>query len=44
MTAIFMSFSRAGKRSRKRKTERTGKYDRKVLADEKVVQAGKEKI
>ena len=28
MTAIFMSFSRNGKRSRKRKTEITGKYNR----------------
>jgi hypothetical protein len=27
MTAIFMSFSRNGKRSRKRKTEITGKYN-----------------
>ena len=33
MTAIFMSFSRNGKRSRKRKTEITGKYNRKALAD-----------
>ena len=33
MTAIFMSFSRNGKRSRKRKTEITGKYGRKVFAD-----------
>ena len=32
MTAIFMSFSRNGKRSRKRKTEITGKYNRKALA------------
>ena len=44
MTAIFMFFSRNGKRSRKRKTEIAGKYNRKALADEKVVQAGKEKI
>ena len=29
MTAIFMSFSRNGKRSRKRKTEITGKYSEK---------------
>lgn len=34
MTAIFMSFSRNGKRSRKRKTEITGKYNRKALAIE----------
>ena len=33
MTAIFMSFSRAGKRSSKRKTEITGKYNRKALVD-----------
>lgn len=33
MTAIFMSFSRNRKRSRKRKTEITGKYNRKALAD-----------
>lgn len=33
MTAIFMSFSRNGKRSRKRKTEITEKYNRKALAD-----------
>ena len=33
MTAIFMSFSRNEKRSRKRKTEITGKYNRKALAD-----------
>ena len=31
MTAILMSFSRNGKRSRKRKTEITGKYNRKAL-------------
>ena len=35
MTAIFMSFSRNGKRSRKRKTEITGKYGRKVFDDGK---------
>ena len=35
MTAIFMSFSRNGKRSRKRKTEITAKYGRKVFADGK---------
>ena len=39
MTAIFMSFSRAGKRSRKRKTEITGKYNRKALADGWIEQA-----
>ena len=33
MTAIFMSFSRNRKRSRKRKTEIAGKYNRKALAD-----------
>ena len=33
MTAILMSFSRNGKRSRERKTEITGKYNRKALAD-----------
>ena len=33
MTTIFMSFSRNRKRSRKRKTEITGKYNRKALAD-----------
>ena len=33
MIVIFMSFSRNGKRSRKRKTEITGKYNRKALAD-----------
>ena len=32
MTVIFMSFSRNGKRSRKRKTEITEKYNRKALA------------
>ena len=44
MTAIFMSFSRNGKRSRKRKTEITGKYGRKRFEDERGVQAGKEKM
>ena len=39
MTAIFMSFSRNGKRSRKRKTEITGKYNRKALADGWIEQA-----
>ena len=33
MTANKMSFSRAGKISSKRKTEITGKYNRKALAD-----------
>ena len=44
MTAIFMPFSRNRKQFRKRKAEITGKYDRKVFVDERVVQAGKEKI
>ena len=35
MTAIFWSFSRNGKRSRKRKTEITPKYGRKAFADGK---------
>lgn len=39
MTAIFMSFSRAGKKSRKRKIEITGKYNRKALADGWIEQA-----
>ena len=43
MTAIFMSFSRAGKRSRKRKTEITGKYNRKALADGGIEQARRRK-
>ena len=34
MTAIFMPFSRNRKQFRKRKTEITGKYGRKVFADE----------
>lgn len=44
MTAIFRSFSRNGKKSRKRKTEITEKYNRKALADGWIEQAGKEKI
>ena len=44
MTAIFMPFSRNRKQFRKRKTEITGKYCRKVFADERGVQTGKEKI
>lgn len=44
MTAIFMPFSRNRKQFRKRKTEITGKYGRKVFADERGVQTGKEKI
>ena len=44
MTAIFMLFSRNGKKFRKRKTEITGKYDRKAFTDWRVIQAGKEKI
>ena len=43
MTAIFMSFSRNGKRSRKRKTEITGKYNRKALADGGLNKQGEEK-
>lgn len=39
MTAIFMSFSRNGKRTRKRKTEITGKYNRKALSDGWIEQA-----
>ena len=34
MTAIFMPFGRNGKRFGERKTEITGKYGRKALADE----------
>ena len=44
MTDIFMPFSRNRKQFRKRKTEITGKYGRKVFADERGVQTGKEKI
>ena len=43
MTAIFMSFSRNGKRSRERKTEITGKYNRKALADGWIEQARRRK-
>ena len=43
MTAIFMSFSRNGKRSRKRKTEITEKYNRKALADGWIEQARRRK-
>lgn len=43
MTAIFMSFSRNGKRSRKRKTEITGKYNRKMLSDGGLNKQGEEK-
>ena len=43
MTAIFMSFSRNGKRSRKRKAEITGKYNRKALADGQLNKRGEEK-
>ena len=39
MTAIFMPFSRTGKWFRKRKTEITGKYNRKALADGGIEQA-----
>jgi hypothetical protein len=43
MTAIFMFFSRNGKRSRKRKTEIAGKYNRKALADGWIEQARRRK-
>ena len=43
MTAILMSFSRAGKRSSKRKTEITGKYNRKAWADGWIEQARRRK-
>ena len=43
MTAIFMSFSRNGKRFRKRKTEITGKYKRKALTDGWIEQASRRK-
>ena len=43
MTAIFMFFSRNGKRSRKRKTEIAGKYNRKALADGWIEQARQRK-
>ena len=43
MTAIFMSFSRNEKRSRKRKTEITGKYNRKALVDGWIEQARRRK-
>ena len=43
MTAIFMSFSRNGKRSRKRKVEIKGKYNRKALADGWIEQARRRK-
>ena len=43
MTAIFMSFSRNGKRSRKRKTEITEKYNRKALTDGWIEQARRRK-
>ena len=43
MTAIFMSFSRNGKRFRKRKTEITGKYNRKELTDGWIEQASRRK-
>ena len=39
MIAIFMFFSRNGKRSRKRKIEIAGKYNRKALADGWIEQA-----
>ena len=43
MTVIFMSFSRNGKKARKRKTEITGKYNRKALADGWIEQASRRK-
>ena len=43
MTVIFMSFSRNGKKDRKRKTEITGKYNRKALADGWIEQARRRK-
>ena len=43
MTAIFMSFSRNGKRSRKRKVKIKGKYNRKALADGWMEQARRRK-
>lgn len=43
MTAIFMSFSRNRKRFGKSKTEITGKYDRKALADGWIEQARQRK-
>ena len=43
MTAIFMFFSTNGKISRKRKTEITGKYNRKALADGWMEQARRRK-
>ena len=43
MTAIFMFFSRNGKRSRKRKTEIAGTYNRKALADGWMEQARRRK-
>ena len=43
MTAIFMSFSRNGKRSRKRKTEITGKYQQKSVGRWVIEQARRRK-
>ena len=43
MTAIFMFFSRNGKRSRKRTTEIAGTYNRKALADGWIEQARRRK-
>lgn len=43
MTAIFVSFSRNGKKSRKRKTEITGKYNRKALTDGRIEQVRRRK-
>ena len=44
MTAIFMSFSRNGKRSRKRKTEITGKYNRMLKNLAKLDQTEMDKV
>ena len=44
MTVIFMSFGRNEKRSRKRKTEITGKYNRKALADGWIEHKAKKRI
>ena len=43
MTAIFMSFSRNGKRSRKRKTEITGKLQQKSVGRWVIEQARRRK-
>ena len=43
MTAIFMFFSRNGKRSRERKKEIAGQYNRNALADGWIEQARRRK-